>query len=208
MRAYGCPPCYLVLLGLLSGFLDPAGARAQEQGLGFDFKMGYSQMGGDWGGVLEDGIDAEFNILYGLERLRLGWGFNWVSYGLVTRVGEVDSGSQVGLHLAVAYPFRQEGRIRPYVEGRLTWDRFRAEKHVEGFPDPEEEDGNNAPRYAGWGGTGVVGVLFPMWGDVLGDVSARYGWLHTAEADLEYLGLPAVDSGNRWGVRIGIVWYP
>jgi hypothetical protein len=188
--------------------LSPSAGAAQSHGLGFDFKLGYSEMGGDWGAVLQDGVDGEFNILYGLERVRLGFGFNWVSYGLVTTVGEVDSASQVGLHWAVAYPFRQVGWIRPYVEGRLTWDRFRAENHVDGFPDPEEEDGNNAPRYAGWGGTGVVGVFIPMWGSVLGDISARYGLIQTAEADLEYLGLPVVSSGNRWGVRVGFVWYP
>jgi hypothetical protein len=181
---------------------------AQNQGLGFDFKMGYSEMGGDWGGVLQDGVDAEVNILYGLDRLRLGFGFNWVSYGLATAVGEVDSGSQVGVQWAVAYPFRQVAWVQPYVEARLTWDRFRAENHVDGFPDPEEEDGNNAPRYAGWGGTGVVGVFVPLWGSVLGDVSARYGWLLTDEADLEYLDLPVVSSGSRWGVRFGLVWYP
>ena len=208
MRNSRCLPLYLVLLCLLPGFLNPAPAQAQGEGLGFDFKMGYSEMGGDWGGVLQDGVDAEFNILYGLKRLRLGGGFNWVSYGLVTAVGEVDSGSQVGMQLGVAYPFRQVGWIRPYVEGRLTWDRFRAENHIDGFPDPEEEDGNNAPQYAGWGGTGVVGVFVPMSSSVLADLSARYGLFQTAEADLEYLGLPVVSSGNRWGVRIGFVWYP
>jgi hypothetical protein len=201
-------PPTLTLLCLLAGMLSPSAGAAQSHGLGFDFKLGYSEMGGDWGAVLQDGVDGEFNILYGLERVRLGFGFNWVSYGLVTTVGEVDSGSQVGLHWAVAYPFRQVGWIRPYVEGRLTWDRFRAENHVDGFPDPEEEDGNNAPKYAGWGGTGVVGVFIPMWGSVLGDISARYGLIQTSEADLEYLGLPVVSSGNRWGVRVGFVWYP
>ena len=170
--------------------------------------MGYSEIGGDWGDVLRDGTDAEFNVYFGLERLRLGWGVNFVSYDLPVRVGEVDSGSQVGMQWSVAYPLLRDGWLRPYVEGRLTWDRFRAERHVEGFPDEEEEGENNAPRYAGWGVTVVAGVFIPIAGRVLGDFSARYGRFETSEADLGYLGLPVVSSGNRWGVRLGLVWYP
>ena len=200
-------PLQPILLILIVGLLPPASVQAQHPGMGFDMKWGYAEIGGDWGEVLTDGTDFEFNVYYGLERLRLGWGLNLVSYDLTVEVGEVDTGSQVGLHWSVAYPFRKIGPLLPYIEGRLTWDRFRAEEHVVGFPDPEEGE-NNAPTYSGWGATGVVGLMFPFTDSVLADFSARYGQIYTSEADLGYLGLPTVSSGNRWGVRGGLVWYP
>lgn len=186
----------------------PAPARGQHPGLGFDFKMGYAEIGGDWGEVLTDGVDTEFNFYYGLDDVRLGFGFNLVSYGLAVSVGEVDSASQVGAQFSAAYSFLKGSPVQPYVEGRLTWDRFRPEHLVEGFPPEEEEGENNAPTYSGWGGTGVLGVFVPISGKVLADFSTRFGGFETSEADLDYLDLPVVSSGNRWGVRVGIVWYP
>jgi hypothetical protein len=197
-------PLLTVMAALL---MLPTPGEGQHPGMGFDMKWGYAEIGGDWGEVLNDGTDFEFNVYYGLERIRLGWGLNLASYDLTVEVGEVDTGSQVGLHWSVAYPFRKIGPLLPYIEGRLTWDRFRAEEHVVGFPDPEEGE-NNAPRYSGWGGTGVAGLMFPFTDSVLADFSARFGRFQTNEADLGYLGLPTVSSGNRWGVRVGLVWYP
>lgn len=208
MRSSRGSPFLPAFIFVMIPLLGPAPAQGQQTGLGFDLKLGYSEIGGDWGDVLNDGVDTEFNIYYGLDHLRLGWGFNLVSYDLPFQVGEVDSGSQVGMQFSVAYPFLKGSRVQPYIEGRLTWDRFRAEEHVEGFPDEDEEGENNAPRYSGWGGTGVVGFFVPMTGTLLWDVSARYGVFGTSEADLEYLNLPVVSSGNRWGVRLGLVWYP
>ncbi len=192
----------LVLVG-------PRSAAAQRSGLGFDIKLGYSSLGGEYGQVLEDGIDGEFNIYYGLERLRLGWGINLVSYGMAQPAEDFDSWSQVGLQWSVAYPFRSGAAMQPYVEGRLTWDRLRPEDHEEGFSDPEEEEEEDPhPRVSGWGGTAVAGVFASLTETVLLDLSARYGIFSTAEADLEYLNQPNIASGNRWGVRLGIVWYP
>jgi hypothetical protein len=208
MRSSRGSPFFPACLYLLIPLLIPTPAQGQLSGLGFDFKMGYSEIGGDWGEVLNDGVDSEFNFYYGLERVRLGFGFDLVSYDLPFSEGEVDSGSQVGMQFSVAYPFLKGAMVQPYIEGRLTWDRFRAENRVEGFPPEEEEGENNAPAYSGWGGTGVAGLFIPMSGRVLLDLSARFGGFGTSEADLEYLDLPVVSSGSRWGVRVGIVWYP
>jgi hypothetical protein len=207
MRSSCSSPLLTACLSVLIPLLIPSSAQGQHPGLGFDFKMGYSEIGGDWGEVLNDGVDAEFNFYYGLEQVRFGFGFNMVSYDLSVPVGEVDSASQVGAQFSVAHAFLKGSRVQPYIEGRLTWDRFRPENLVAGFP-PEEEEENNAPTYSGWGGTGVLGFFVPISGNVLADLSARYGGFGTSEADLEYLDLPVVSSGNRWGVRVGIVWYP
>ncbi|MEJ2504270.1 MAG: hypothetical protein P8177_13315 [Gemmatimonadota bacterium] len=193
---------------LLAPGLSPDPALGQAQGLGFAFQLGYSALDGEWGDVLDDGVDGEFNILWGLGRFRFGGGFNWVSYGLIDPVGEVDSASQVGTHLSVGYFLLDRGPILPYLEGRLTHDRLRAEDHVEGFPPPEEEDGNNAPRYSGWGGTAIVGAVVPLRGTVAMDVAVRLGRFVTSEADLDYLGLGTVSTAVRKGVRLGVVWHP
>lgn len=197
----------LGLLGLvLAGGASPA--VCQMQGFGFDLKLGYSALGGEYGDALDDGMDGELNLYYGLQRLRLGWGMNMVSYGFIEpRVeDEIDSASQVGMHFSVAYPFQVAPRFRPYVEARLTWDRFGVEGHVEGFPDPDEEGENNAPRFSGWGGTAVAGVLVGITDRLFADFSGRWGAFSTKTSDFSYVGAPDAADGTRWGVRTGLVW--
>lgn len=200
----------LFSLGLLIFALlgPPQPATAQMNGFGFDLKLGYSALGGEYGDVLDDGVDGELNVYYGLPRLRLGWGIDLVSYGLVQPSGDpdVDSASQVGMHFSVAYPFQVSPRFKPYVEGRLTWDRFRVEGHVEGFPDPPQEGENTLPRYSGWGGTGVAGVLVGITERLYADFSGRWGHFWTSSSDYSYVGAPKAASGTRWGFRTGIVW--
>jgi len=202
----------LSALALLVGV--PPGLSAQQQGLAFDFRMGHSTLDGDWGKILTEGVDSEINLYYSMaNKLRFGTGLNFVSYDLEEQfhTDEVTSGSQVGWQVSAMYPFQIGDRVFPYLEARLTWDRFRAEGKHEGFPeeDPEdpEEGENNAPRYSGWGGTGSAGVLFRIKGTFYGDVAARYGQFTTSEADLSYLDGPTVSSGSRYGFRVGVLWY-
>jgi hypothetical protein len=198
----------LFLLALcLAGGAAPG--SAQLRGLGFDLKMGYSALGGEYGDALDDGVDAELNVYYGLEHLRLGWGVNLVSYGFVEAEedAEVDSASQVGMQFSVAYPFHLSPRFKPYVEARLTWDRFRGEGHVEGFPPPEDEGENTTPTASGWGGTAVAGVFVGITETLFADFSGRWGRFSTTLSDFSYVGAPDVADGTRWGVRTGLVWY-
>lgn len=180
---------------------------AQARGWGFDLKMGYSQLGGEWAEVMDDGVDAELNVFYGLEKLRLGGGINLVSYGLLDPTEDVESASQVGLHFAVGYPFPAWRRIQPYVEARLTWDRLRPEGHDEGFPPPEEEGENTGPQASGFGGTAVAGVFVGITERLFADFSGRFGGFKTSISELDYLGAPEVASASRWGIRAGLVWY-
>jgi opacity protein-like surface antigen len=197
---------------LLLACVFPMAGSAQQQGLAFDLRMGHSTIGGDWGTVLTDGVDAELNLYYSFaNRLRIGWGLNQVSYELVDELHteETESASQTGMQFSAMYPFQIGQRLWPYVEGRFTWDRFKAEGEVEGFPPPEEEGENNAPRYSGWGGTASVGLLVNITGRLYGDFSYRYGNFDTNDIDLdEYLpGAGVVTSGSRYGFRVGLLWY-
>jgi hypothetical protein len=180
---------------------------AQARGWGFDLKMGYSQLGGEWAEVMDDGVDAELNVFYGLEKLRLGGGINLVSYGLLDPTEDVESASQVGVHFAVGYPFPSWRRIQPYVEARLTWDRLRPEGHEEGFPPPEEEGENTGPQASGFGGTAVAGVFVGITERLFADFSGRFGGFKTSISQLDYLEAPEVASASRWGIRAGLVWY-
>jgi hypothetical protein len=195
-------PALFVLL-----IVGTSSASAQSRGWGFDLKMGYSQLGGEWAEVMDDGVDAELNVFYGLEKLRLGGGINLVSYGLLDPTEDVESASQVGLHLAVGYPFPAWRRIQPYVEARLTWDRLRPEGHEEGFPPPEEEGENTGPQASGFGGTAVAGVFVGITERLFADFSGRFGGFKTSISQLDYLEAPDVASASRWGIRAGLVWY-
>lgn len=199
------PVAALTLVALLVLAARPL--AAQSRGFGFDFKMGYSALGGEWGDVLDDGVEAEMNLFYGMERVRVGGGVNLVSYGLLDPTDDVDSASQVGLHVGVAYPFPRWRRLQPYVEARLTWDRLRPEGHEEGFPPPEEEGENTGPQASGFGGTAVAGVFVGITERLFAEFSGRYGSFKTSISNLDYLDAPEVASATRWGLRAGLVWY-
>ncbi len=200
---------FLIPLVLFSAALGlaPEPLDAQSRGWGFDLKMGYSVLGGEWGDVMDDGVDAEMNVFYGMETLRLGGGLNLVSYGLLDPSEDVESASQVGVHFSVAYPFPRWRRLQPYVEARLTWDRLRPEGHEEGFPPPEEEGENTGPQASGFGGTGVAGVFVGITEGLYADFSGRFGSFKTSISQLDYLDAPEVASATRWGLRAGLIWY-
>lgn len=182
-------------------------AAGQNEGIAFDMKLGYSSIGSEWGDALSDGADAELNFYYQLSKLRLGWGIDLASYGLVEPTEKAETASQVGMQFSVAYPFRRGKLLDPYVEGRLTWDRFGVEGEVEGFPPPDEDGENTTPRVKGWGGTAVVGVLVRITDQLSADFSGRYGYFRTDVTELDYVDQPTVATGTRWGLRTGLVWY-
>jgi len=178
----------------------PWTAQAQ-QGVGFRFTGGWQEIGGDYGAVLDGHVDAEFSMLYALSNVRLGFGANWVSFGM----DDVDeTWSQVKSHFLVGYPFALGSRARGYVEGRLAYRRLRPEG-TRFTEDTEELLGDFVA--AGRGLEVVAGTEIPFGRHWALDLSGAYSRFST-DNDLSSQGLGPIDSGSTWRVHAGLVVFP
>jgi len=179
-----------------------ANDASAQQGLGFRFSGGYQDAGGDYGDVLDGHVDAEFSVLYGLKSIRLGGGFNWVSFGMDEVPDE--TWSQVKAHALIAKPFSLGSNLRAYVEGRLTYRRLRPEG--DRYHGGEEVVLGDFVA-AGTGGEAVVGFEVPLGSTAALDLSAAFGRFST-DTDLSSQGFGPIDSGNTWRLHVGVIWFP
>ena len=194
------------ILALLSFGASPSPALGQG-GLGFRTTLGFEEVGGDYGEVLDGHVVGEFDILYGFRRVRLGGGFSWVSFDMDPPYQD-DTWSSVQAHAIVAYPFSLGSRLRAYLEGRLTHRRLKPEGDL--FPPVETEEGGHAPafRVSGTGGEARFGIEVPIVGSMALDLSGHLSVFATDDADLAEINGGIVNSGSTWGIHVGIVWFP
>ena len=194
------------VLAPLSFVASPLPAQAQD-GLGFRTTLGFEEVGGAYGEVLDGHVVGELDILYGFSRVRLGGGFSWVSFGMDPPY-ENDTWSSVQAHAIVAYPFSLGSRLRAYLEGRLTHRRLKPEGEL--FPPVETEEGGHAPafRVSGTGGEARFGIEVPIVGSMALDLSGHLSMFGTDDADLAEIDGGIVNSGSTWGIHVGIVWFP
>ncbi|HSM03872.1 MAG TPA: hypothetical protein VK858_04595 [Longimicrobiales bacterium] len=207
------PGSALVVAVVVSTLLGvvPAGAASQEagavdrgDGTGFRFAFGWQDVAGDMADNLSGAVDAEFSFFVPVWRLRVGAGANWMSYGM----DDYDeSWSQIRFHLLAGYHFLPTARIRPYVEGRWTWQRLRPEddRFYGGEDEILREFVASGP---GWEGVaGVEVALGHRWAvDLSGGVGTYSVSPDISKDDPESL-VPA-DSGIPWRIHAGIAWYP
>ena len=200
------------LLGaaLVCGGGAPVAAQVPwGNGFGFQWQIGYKQAGGGYADLINDGIDADINIFYDLDKLRIGAGGNFVSFD-VQEPFEEEGISSVELHAFVGYHFLR-GPFQPYVQGRGTWTRFGKEGHTFSIepPDPEDPEGENpAERRSGFGFGVVAGAEYRVWRTVGFEANVSYDRFSTDDLDLSDFGFAVVSDGTKWGVRVGINWYP
>jgi hypothetical protein len=183
------------------GEIEPGNPRSN--GTGFRFNFGWQDVGGDMGENLDQAIDAEFSFFFPVWKLRLGVGANWMSYGM----DDIDeTWSQIRFHFIAGYHFLPRARVRPYVEGRATWQRLRPEE--DRFFGGEEEILGDF-LMSGPGVEGVAGVEVPLGNRWAIDLSAALGTYSVSPNIQEYdPGLVSADSGTPWRIAAGITWYP
>lgn len=180
--------------------LAPGGVHAQD-GLGFRFLFGQQSMTGELGEKLDHTVDADFSILWGFSRIRVGGGANWASF----KVHDVpESWSQVRFHFLAAYPFELTPWLRPYVEGRYTYRHLRPEGDRY-FGGEEELLGDYLAK--GGGFQGVAGVELVLHPRLAVDLSVGAGSFKLSP-DLSEGGLGAIDSSNNWDFHAGLTWFP
>ena len=197
MRTRALPKSSLFAIALL---VSPVAVDAQE-GIGFRYSMGWQDMGGDYGTVLDGATSADFTILYGLPNIRLGAGANYVSFAM----DDVEeTWNQIMGHFLVAYPFELSSRVTGYVEGRLAYRRLRPEED-RFINDTEELLSDFVASASGF--ELVAGIEVPMSPRWALEASGAFGRF-TTDVDLSSQGLGPIDSGNSWRLHAGVTWFP
>lgn len=183
------------------GEVEPGNPRSN--GTGFRFNFGWQDVGGDMGESLDGAIDAEFSFFFPVWKVRMGLGANWMSY----EMDDFDeTWSQIRFHFITAYHFAPTAAIRPYVEGRLTWQRLRPEE--DRFFGGEEEILGDF-LLSGPGAQALAGVEIPLntrWTiDLSGSIGAYSVSPDINDYDPE---LSSAESGTPWRIAVGVAWYP
>ena len=100
-------------------------ALVSQEGFGARFGLGYQDLGGPYGEVLEGSVDSEISVMYAHMGARIGFGWNWVSFGM----DDVDdeTWNQTKGHVLVGYAVPLTRFTRPYAEVRYVYLRLRPE---------------------------------------------------------------------------------
>ena len=188
-------------------------AHAQENGVVFGFELGYKEMGGDLGKLLDGGIVGEYAFAYQAGKFRYGLAFNLVSLDVS---GFDESVSQVGANLYATWMIKQRTRILPYLQLRIGGVRYRPEG--EAFAPPVsvlaseandlEEGENPAESVDGFEGGLLAGAEFALSQKFAINLSAGFSFIRTQEVDLSAIGLEPTGKGTAWTVRLGLRWDP
>jgi opacity protein-like surface antigen len=201
----------VALVALLAASVSEA--RAQENGAVFGFELGYKEMGGDLGKLLDGGIVGEYAFAYQAGSFRYGLAFNLVSLDVS---GFDESVSQVGANLYATWMIKQGTRVLPYLQLRIGGVRYRPEGDTFAPPDTvqtaastEGEEGENAADAVnGFEGGLLAGAEFALSKKFTIDLSAGFSFISTEDVDLSAIGLGSVGKGNAWTVRLGLRWDP
>lgn len=199
----------IALAGLVA--VGASEAHAQNNGVVFGFELGYKEIGGDLGKLLDGGIVGEYAFAYQAGKFRYGLAFNLVSLDVS---GFDESVSQVGANLYATWMIKQGTRILPYLQLRIGGVRYRPEGDTFAPPDTlnasaaDEEGENAAESVDGFEGGLLAGAEFALSQKFAIDLSAGFSFISTEEVDLSAIGLEPTGKGTAWTIRLGLRWDP
>ena len=186
--------------------VTPASVRplSAQSRFGFEATLGFAGAGGDFGELMESGVPAEAIISYQSGQVRIGFMGNVVSYGLVSPYDE-QHWWKVGLGGTVAWVAPTSGKIKPFVQGRIT--RVTVKPEGTGFG----RAGDSFPSFdkaKGWEGGLAAGAEYwitPLFGFTLSGIFTSF---ETSDANMSDVSLPNIRSGTTLGARFGFVFKP
>lgn len=189
----------LFLLAILLPGL-PAGAEAQSPGrleYGFTGTMGYGRATGPSSDFLDDTWSAEFALF--LEKGRFRGGIGAEFHRFETKPGvPFPEVSTVPFYLHASFTPWTEGRVRPYLQGRLGLQRLHAQPTLD----------RAGPGVDGWGAALVPGLEIDLTSTVALDLSLAFMRNRTDPIGAGDAGDASFDSGSAWTARFGLTWRP
>lgn len=197
----------LALLAVVCLAASGADDLRAQNGVVFDFFLGYKGMAGDLGEILDGGVVGEFDFSYQANAFRYGIGINLVSLDIVEPYDSL-SVSQVAASGFVQWLIRPQESLIPYLELRLGVVRYRPEGDAFGATDPDEEGENPGRSVSGFEGVLGAGVEYFITPQFALDLSAAFSYINTDEIDLSAIGLDPIGKGTAYSVRLGATWKP
>lgn len=178
----------------------PASAQT---GVGFRLDLGYQELGGEWGEVLDGAMDGEVSLLYGLDGPRLGAGLGWTSLP----VAGVDRRSwhHVTSYALLGYGRAVGPRIRPFGELRYVWRTARPEGSRLFDADAAREP-IGPFRAEGDGVAARAGVEVVVAERAAVSLSGERQWFSTEPPPVDE-GLGPIRAGTSWRVGAGLTWF-
>jgi hypothetical protein len=197
----------LALLAVVCLAASGADDLRAQNGVVFDFHLGYKGMAGDLGEILDGGVVGEIDFSYQANAFRYGIGFNLVSLDIVEPYDSL-SVSQVAVNGFAQWLIRPQARLIPYLELRAGFIRYRPEGDAFGETDPDEEGENPGTSVSGFEGVLGAGVEYFITPWFALDLSAAFSYITTEEVDLSAIGLDPIGKGTAYSVRLGATWKP
>jgi hypothetical protein len=188
----------LALLAVVCLAASGADDLRAQNGVVFDFHLGYKGMAGDLGEILDGGggVVGEIDFSYQANAFRYGIGFNLVSLDIVEPYDSL-SVSQVAVNGFAQWLIRPQARLIPYLELRAGF-----------MTDPDEEGENPGTSVSGFEGVLGAGVEYFITPWFALDLSAAFSYISTEEVDLSAIGLDPIGKGTAYSVRLGATWKP
>ena len=201
--------------GVALAWAPPAAAQGTRgnpfvpgDGFGFRAGMGYTEISGDYGDLITDGLPAEGGIWYQKSHFRGGLNVQVASYDVIEPF-DSQSISQVELALSGLYRFLIYSSLQPFVGARAGLIRFRPEGALfdPNPPGPDVLPGENpSPERTGFIGGVTGGVEYWLNKHVGLQASAVYRFYSTEELDVLLIGETGIESGRALDLRFSIEW--
>jgi hypothetical protein len=177
---------------------------------GLNTSLGFGDMGGDFGGLLDEAVAGDFSIFRNHRKWRFGMGISFTSFTMPEPYQEEDEwGFQETYLSATRMLGSEQARFRPYLQARGGLARLHPRSELFAFSPPPEEKGDSPTHPANGFSVALVPGFEARINKALAlDVSAKLGYFDVSEYDLSPVGYPNASSGTTWDARIGVRWHP
>ncbi len=183
--------------------------------------LGTGTASGGYGEFLEKPVNFNLNLSYGRgDSWRFGAGVEFGSMAMKAPHDDQLEWARFDTYFMATRVFNHSGKVRPYLQARIGIARVHPRSELFWFDDPENLEPGDSPTKAanGLSFTFQPGVEIELTKELALDVSAWYTGYRTSDYSLrpEHNGPPDpplsenefVNSGQEYGLRVGLLWRP
>ena len=181
---------------------------------GFFFNLGIGDQTGDFADQLQKGTTGEFGLLREKGNMRYGLALSFGSWGMAAPYDhELEWGFQ-RIDVLAQRTFNNDGKFRPYLEGRFGVVRLHPRSELFNVIDPENPPpdykiGDSTTKASNGVHIGVMpGLEWDLNSSIALDLSLYLDYYKVGKTDLSPVGGPTdASSGFDWSARLGILWW-